>query len=311
MSQNSITASVGSYLNATGVIEYGMTNDYMFHAVLQKNVKVLKGLTCSLLGMKEEEVKSVYIMNPIELGSSIIDKTFVLDIKVMLNDNTVINLEMQMENEQNWEERSLSYLCRSFDQLYRGQKYIDVKPAIHIGFLNFTPIQDTEEFYATYKMLNVRNHRTYSDKFILSVVDLTHIELATEEDKQNQLDFWAKLFTATSWEELKMIAEKNPSMSEATQTLYELNADEITQEMCYAREEYQRRQRTMKRDIMRAEERKAEAEKAQAEAEKAQAKAEEKSAVMEKELIKTQQEKAVLEKELADMRQQLAELQKK
>lgn len=36
MSRNNATVSIGSYLDATGAIEYGMTNDYMFHAVLQK-----------------------------------------------------------------------------------------------------------------------------------------------------------------------------------------------------------------------------------------------------------------------------------
>ena len=220
-----------------------------------------------MLHLKEDEIKSVQITNPIKLGEDIDDKTFVLDVNVLLNDNTIVNLEMQMQNERNWEERSLSYLCRSFDQLYQGQDYIEAKPAIHIGFLNFTPYPDAPEFYATYKLLNVKNKRLYSDKFVLSVVDLTHIELATEEDKNNQLDYWAKLFTATSWEELKMIAEKNPSMTEATQTLYELNADIITQEKCRARREYFRRQNTMNRDMALAQEAKEKAEKELAEIE--------------------------------------------
>ena len=32
---------------------------------------------------------------------------------------------MQVDNEHNWTERSLSYLCRTFDQLYQGQPYED------------------------------------------------------------------------------------------------------------------------------------------------------------------------------------------
>ena len=251
MSDNAISMPVGSYLNATGTIEYGMTNDYMFHAVLQKNDKVLKGLICSLLHLAEDEVKSVQIMNPIELGNAIGDKTFILDINVMLNNDTLINLEMQMANEKNWEERSLSYLCRSFDHLYEGQDYVDAKPVIHIGFLNFSPYDGDAEFYATYKMLNVKNHRVYSDKFVLRVVDLTQIESATEEDRESQVDYWARLFVATSWAELKLIAERSPSMSEATQTLYELNADIRTQEICRARREFQRRENTLKRDMER------------------------------------------------------------
>ena len=242
------TSSVGSYLDATGEIPYGMTNDYMFRAVLQKNEKVLRGLICSLLHLSDTDIQSVQITNPIELGDDIDEKTFVLDVNVILNNNSLINLEMQMENQHNWEDRSLSYLCRSFDQLYHSQEYIEAKPAIHIGFLNFTPFPNAPEFYATYKLLNEKTLQLYSDKFTLSVIDLTHIELATSEDCQYQIDYWAKLFKATSWEELKMIAEKNTSMSEATQTLFELNSDWITQEKCRARREYYRRENTYKRD---------------------------------------------------------------
>ncbi len=238
-----------SYMNATGPIDYGMTNDYMFRSVLQRNTTVLKGLICSMLHLSPDDVSSVVITNPIEPGEDIDAKEFILDINVLMNDNTAINLEMQMENQLNWQDRSLSYLCRSFDQLYRGQDYTETKPAIHIGFLNFSPFEDSPEFYATYKLLNVKNHMLYSDKFILSVVDLTHIELATDEDKANQIDYWARLFKASSWEEVRMISKNNNYLSEASQALYELNADEITRQKCRAREEYYRTQNTYKKLI--------------------------------------------------------------
>ena len=41
-----------SFMNATGKLEYTLTNDYLFHVVMQKNEKVLKGLIGSLLGLK-------------------------------------------------------------------------------------------------------------------------------------------------------------------------------------------------------------------------------------------------------------------
>lgn len=235
---------IGSYKNATGPINYGMTNDYMFRAVLQKNVHVLKGLICSVLHLREENVQSVQITNPIELGDDFDDKTFILDVNVLLNNNTLINLEMQMTNEHNWTDRSLSYLCRSYDQLYQGEVYSSAKPAIHIGFLNFQPFPDYPEFYAKYKLMNEKNGMVYSDKFLLNVIDLTQIELATEEDKEFQIDYWAKLFTATSWEEIIMLAEKNNAFSETAQTLYELNSDEITEMKCRARRDYYKQKNT-------------------------------------------------------------------
>ena len=45
----------------------------------------------------------------------------------------------------------------------------------------------------------------YSDKLRLSVVDLTKIDMATKEDKAYHIDYWASLFKATTWEEIKML----------------------------------------------------------------------------------------------------------
>jgi predicted transposase/invertase (TIGR01784 family) len=166
-----------------------------------------------------------------------------------MNNSTSIDLEMQVENELNWEERSLSYLCRSFDQLNSGADYSTAGPAIHIGFLDFTPFKDYSEFYATYKLLNVKNHRIYSDKFILSVVDLKHIELATDEDKAYRIDYWARLFKATTWEEIRMIAKNDKDLLEASETLYALNCEKTIRDQCRAREDYDRLQNTIKKKI--------------------------------------------------------------
>lgn len=237
-----------SFMSATGKIDYNMTNNYMFRRILQENQKVLKGLICSLLHLDPERVKSVVIRNPINLSSNITGKEFILDINVMLNDNTLINLEMQVANEYNWPERSLSYLCRAYDQLHRGEEYEEVLPVIHIGFLDFTLHPSHPEFYATYQMLNIKNHLLYSDKFRLSVVNLNCIELATEEDKAYQIDYWAALFKAKTWEELRMLVKDNEYLQEAAESLYVLNADEIARQHCIAREDAERRERTLERD---------------------------------------------------------------
>jgi len=235
--------------NATGEIRYNMTNDYMFRYVLQKNKKVLKGLICSILHLEVEDVKSVEIQNPINMSEDITGKEFILDIKVMLNDNTLINLEMQVNNNYDWTERSLSYLCRNYDQLYRGQKYKEVMPVYHIGFLDFSLYPEQQEFYATYRMLNVKNHQLYSDKLTIGVIDLSRIELATEEDKAYKIDYWARLFKAKTWEDLKMLAQNNEYLEEAAESIYKANADDILMQKCRAREEVERRERTYQRDM--------------------------------------------------------------
>ena len=70
------------------------------------------------------------------------------------------------------------------------------------------------------------------------LVDLTHIELTTDEDKAYGIDRWTRLFKATAWEKLKMISKSNPALTDASESLYVLNADELTRARCLARQEY-------------------------------------------------------------------------
>lgn len=240
------------FMRATGKLPHPLTNDYMFKALLQKNKNVLESLICSLLHLTPDKVESMEIRNPIVLGKALTEdfdsKIFVLDINVLLNRRTTVNLEIQLIDYKNWPERSLTYLCRNFDQLSSGEDYIAVKPTIHIGFLNFTLFPEYPEFYATYKMINMKNHHIFTDKFILGVVNLKHIELATQEDRKWNIHYWASLFKATTWEELKMLAKQHPILENAVETIYELTADEAIREQCKAREKHIREMNTILRE---------------------------------------------------------------
>ncbi len=240
------------FMRAAGKLPHPLTNDYMFKALLQKNKNVLEHLICSLLHLTPDEVESIEVRNPIILGKSLTEdfdsKIFVLDLNVLLNNQVTINLEIQVMDYKNWPERSLTYLCRNFDQLSSGEDYMDVKSTIHIGFLNFTLFPEYPEFYATYKMINMKNHHIFTDKFTLSVVNLKHIDLATDEDQKWNIHYWASLFKATTWEELKMLAKQNPILENAVETIYELTADEFIREQCKAREKHIREMNTILRE---------------------------------------------------------------
>lgn len=224
-----------SFETATGSIDYPFTNDYMFRAILQKDKQVLKALIAALLHLKKESIHDVAITNPIELGAAISDKDFILDIRVNLNNEQLIDLEMQMSNEYNWSERSISYAARSFDQLNSGEEYKEVLPVHSIGFLNFTLFEDQPEFFATYELRNKKTGHLYSSKFSIHVLDLTRIDLATAEDQNYEIDRWAKFFKAKTWEELRMIAKNNPDLLQASNDLYTVNADEIIRQQARAR----------------------------------------------------------------------------
>lgn len=234
----------------SGKLAYNMTNDYMFRAVLQTNKKVLAGIIGALLHVDPESL-DVEIQNPIILGQSFENKDIILDIRVLINNKSKLNLKMQVVNYGNWKERSLSYLCRSFDNFDKGKDYIFAKPVIQVSFIDFTLFPESPEFYATYMLKNIRNNKIYTDKLRLSIMELNNINLATEEDRLYNLDKWAAFFKAKTWKELKAMAATNQYMEAAVNTIYELSSDETIRELCRRREENEAYERYIKAEIER------------------------------------------------------------
>lgn len=117
--RNTTDSDTVSYKTLTGKIRYRLTNDYMFRAVMQKNKNILKHLICALLSIPVECITDLAI----ELGKAIDTKTCILDIKLLLNNSQYINIEMQVSKQDYWTERSLTYLCRTYDNLEPGEQY--------------------------------------------------------------------------------------------------------------------------------------------------------------------------------------------
>jgi predicted RNase H-like nuclease (RuvC/YqgF family) len=74
------------------------------------------------------------------------------------------------------------------------------------------------------------------------VVDLTQINLATKEDVKAHRNLWASFFKATSWEELRMLAQQDTNIAKAVTTVHRLSEDEEFRMQYEAREDRIRQQ---------------------------------------------------------------------
>ena len=297
-----------SFETATGSIDYPFTNDYMFRAILQKDKQVLKALVSALLHLDKNSVKEVTITNPIELGAAISDKDFILDIRINLDGEKLIDLEMQVTNQYNWPERSISYAARSFDHLNSGQDYSEVLTVHSIGFLNYTLFPEAPEFFATYELRNRKSGKLYSSKFSIHVLDLTKIDLASEEDKKYGIDRWARLFMAKTWEELRMVAKNNPDLLQASNELYTINKDDLIRQQARARADAEFWERNRNARIKKLEE--ALIEKDNSIAEKNSMIAEKDNTLAEKNSMIAEKDNALAEKdsEIHKLKEELAKL---
>ena len=224
---------------ASGSIEITLKNDMLFHMVMARSERALKGLVCALKGLREEDVRTVRLLNPINYDEYL-EKEVVVDTLVEMNNAEILNIELQIRRDKEWIKRSLLYLCRAFDNIKGEDKgYERLKPTTHIGILDHDLFPEHPEFYAKYLLTNVSNGNIYTSIFGMNVLSLNRIGLATEEDRNNKLDYWAKLFRAETWEELKSLAERSEAMSEVAEAMYRVSAEQHNQSILRARRKYE------------------------------------------------------------------------
>ena len=154
-------------------------------------------------------------------------------------------------------------------------------PCLHIGIVDFEIFENDKEFYSRYRLTNMKNKRRYTDKFGINVLNLRHIDNANIDDKKNELDVWARLFKATTWEELKAMADTYDFVKEAATSIYAVSEDEAVKLACEARERYERdwasahwsgEQEGIKKERVNTEREKKRADKAEEERDKANVK---------------------------------------
>lgn len=147
-----------------------MTNDAMFHIIFEAYPDALKVLVGALLWLSLEKITSIEVTKPVIYDFSIYSKNFILDLKIILNEKTILNIEMQVESLSFWKECSLIYLCCVFDNLNYDDEYLNIKPAIQLSILDFTLAPDDTSFYSSYYMMNETTYKKYSDTLRLSVL---------------------------------------------------------------------------------------------------------------------------------------------
>ena len=93
----------------------------------------------------------------------------------------------------------------------------------------------------------IGNYEIYSDKLGVRVLNLKSVDDTSVLKEPEELYQWAKLFKASTWEEIKMLAEKNEYIADTIVTLKQLSADEKIRMQCQAREDYEHDRATLLR----------------------------------------------------------------
>lgn len=212
-----------------------LTNNYAFQKIF-KNTKIVKGFLMALLDLKEYEIKKIEITDPFTLGKNNEEKEGILDIKLILNQNRKINIEMQNTYQDDWTERSLFYNCRMFtDGFQKGHPYGELPPCIHVEILSFNQMI-SPNYYHKISLMDEKTKEIYSRKFQFHMLELKKLENVKEKQKRKPLYQWAKLIAAQTWEDLEQESKGNKYMERALEEMIKISQDE-KERYLYLREE--------------------------------------------------------------------------
>ena len=189
-----------------------------------KNEKIIAAFISDLLEIPRQDIKAIYINN-VELAPEYLDQKFSrLDIKMDVN-GKIVNIEMQVNREPAFKERTLFYWAKLYsEELKTGDEYGELKQTICINIINFD-LFDCDDYHSHFRILENERNELLTDKFAIHFFELKKLG---KFKKSRRMEDWLDLINAETEDDLMEIQNKSliPEVQDTIVMLRELNADE-------------------------------------------------------------------------------------
>lgn len=157
----------------------------------------------------------------------------------MLDNGVIVNIELQLKNEYNIEQRTTYYSSKVISrETERGTDYEDIKKVIMINILNYDILPFKEYISDTAIVLD--KHREYE---ILKGIKWYFIELPkfrkSNPDMNEKLNQWLAIIDDSDKGMIKMAEEKNDTMKKARVEMNYLTGDEEVRRLAELREKWE------------------------------------------------------------------------
>lgn len=210
--------------------------DVIFKAMFGRegSEDILADFLSRLLEIPRQSIKRIIMDNVELIPDNYADKFSRVDLKMQV-DERLINIELQINNEEHFRERTLYYWSRIYgSELKSGEDYGRLKETICINIVNFN-LFDCKEFHSHFKIIEKNRHEVLTDKFGIHFFELKKI--GKSPNKDNPMELWLQLINAETEEELDMLENTNvQEINKAILVLRELNADENMRRLAEIRE---------------------------------------------------------------------------
>ena len=197
--------------------------DFAFKELMRNDI-VRKGFISAVLDISPESVKSTVLLNTNLPKIHEDEKQGILDVRLTMNDDTEIDIEIQLAYMSAWADRSTFYVSKMLvEQVGINKKYTNIKKCIGINILDFEYMKETERFHTVYHLREDTEHIKYTDIMEIHIVELPKLP---KTDDGTDLYDWIKFIKAEDKEEFEMLSKENEYLKTAYETLEEISADQ-------------------------------------------------------------------------------------
>lgn len=224
--------------------------DFAFKEIMNDE-EALKGFLAAVMDLKPKEIKSVKIQNTDLRKVHAQDKQGILDVNVLMNDDTEIDIEIQLAEIKIWPNRSLFYLAKKYvDQIKEGDSYAVFRKCVSISILDFELFKGEAEFYSRFHIREDSRYFLYTDRIEFHIIELP--KLPEVKEGSSPLLLWAKFISSEKKEDFEMLAGKDEGINRAYKRLQVISQDDEK------RKDYEARMKAIRdynQGMMEAEER--------------------------------------------------------
>ena len=219
-------------------------NDYIFKKIFSKkgNESILKDFLISVLNIPIQKVETraeVSLERQLEEN-----KLGRLDILAKLDDNTIVNIEVQILNKYNFIDRTMYYWSGNYyNELRAGEDYKEVKKVIAINILDYEIFEE-----GPYHEI-ARIRRDFKNKILTDKMELHFIQipkfLKENRGTKTKLEQWMQFISQKDEKEVELAMKENEEIKKANEEYEYLTGDEAERRLALLREEAIRDEKTM------------------------------------------------------------------
>ena len=227
--------------------------DYAFKKVFGtlENKDILISFLNSVIVFKDSlRIKDLTIIDPYNIPMLEGMKDSFVDVKAILDDDTIVIIEMQVLHHKAFDKRVLYNMAKNYSvQLNKNDDYHLLNPVIALSIVDFIMFDEFDKTISNFKLLEKEKFTTYSDDIELVFIELPKFKKELSDLKTIQEKF---IYFIKNADNLDIVPKELKELEKAFYTINEASLSKTELEIQHKRKEFLSIQRLT---IMKAQER--------------------------------------------------------